>query len=64
MIQFKKGLILITISALTFGLMPGAVTFCFEQGANTTIIVLFRYLVIILLLLPVMLRTKQFWMYF
>lgn len=55
----KKGLLLVIISGIVFGIMPSAVTFCYSQGANRLLMVFFRYLVLILALLPFVLKQKN-----
>ncbi len=39
----KKGLLLVIISGFVFGVMPSAISYCYEQGATTIMMVFFRY---------------------
>ena len=56
--RFFCGLLPILISGMTFGLLPGAVTICYKLGATRETMLVGRYLVLILVLLPFVLRKK------
>lgn len=55
----RMGLWMVLISGIAFGIMPSAVTFCYEQGATSALMVLLRYLMLFLVLLPFVLRQKN-----
>ena len=57
----KKGLFLVIISGIVFGVMPSTVAFCYAQGANKLLVILFRYLVLTAVLLPIVLKQKNTW---
>ena len=57
--RFLRGLLPVLISGLTFGLMPGVVTACYKLGATRETMVVGRYLVLVLVLLPFVLRKKD-----
>ena len=54
-----RGLLLVIISGIVFGLMPGAVTFCEEQGAGKLLTLLSRNVPVFLVTLPIVLRRKD-----
>lgn len=45
-----KGLFMVILSGIVYGVMPGAVTFCYSQGATKELLLFCRYLIIALLL--------------
>ena len=55
----SKGLLLVIISGITFGLMPGAVKFCISQGATKELMAFMRCFFMILVLLPSALKNKN-----
>ena len=57
--QSKKGLFLVILSSLIFGTVPGAITYCYEQGANQTVILVARYAILALVLLPSVFRLEH-----
>lgn len=59
-----RGLILIIISGIVFGIQPSAVQYCYQQGAVPVLVLLFRYGILALILLPVVLRQKDTWRYY
>ena len=54
----KRGLLLVIISGFVFGVMPLAVTICCRLGALKETVLISRYLVLALVLLPFSLRQK------
>lgn len=44
-----EGLLLVLLSGVVYGLMPGVVTYCYRQRANATIMVVIRYAAVSLL---------------
>ncbi len=56
--QSTKGLIMVLISGLVFGCVPGVVSFCYSQGARPELFVFSRYFALTLVLLPFMIRKK------
>jgi len=54
----RKGLAMVLISSFVFGTVPSAVTFCYSQGATSTLIIIVRYIILALLMLPAVLRDK------
>lgn len=56
-----KGLLLVITSGVVFGIMPSAVSFCYAQGANRLIVLLFRYLALSVILLPLVIKQKNVW---
>lgn len=48
----KQGLWMVILSGIVFGLMPGAVTYCYNQGANATILVVIRYAIVAIIMFP------------
>lgn len=61
MSQSKRGLLMVIISGLVFGIMPGAVSYCYSQGANPAIFLILRFLAVVVLLLPSILKTGGIW---
>ena len=59
MSRSKKGLFLVILSSIIFGLIPGAVTICYEQGANQTVILTARYTILSIVLLPSVLQLEK-----
>ncbi len=57
MSRSKKGLFMVVVSGLVFGVMPSAVSYCYSQGANPTILLMLRYLAILVVLLPGILKA-------
>lgn len=57
----KKSLFLVIISGIVFGIMPSAVTFCYSQGANKFLVLLFRYLTLTVILFPSVAKQKNTW---
>ena len=57
----KKGLLLVITSGIVFGIMPSAVTFCYSQGANKLLVLLFRYLTLTVVLFPIVAKQKNTW---
>lgn len=53
----QKGLYMVVISGVVFGLQPIAVSFCYTQGANPTILLILRFLVLIIALFPGILKS-------
>lgn len=51
--RYKKGLFMVILSGIVFGIMPSAVTFCYSQGATASLVILFRYFILSLVLLPI-----------
>ena len=50
------GLLLVLISGAVFGAMPGLVTYCKSEGANNALMLLFRFGILALIVLPLALR--------
>ena len=57
----RKGLLLVVISGIVFGIMPSTVAYCYTQGATPVLMMLSRSVLFELVLLPIMLRTKNTW---
>lgn len=57
----QKGLLLVVISGIVFGIMPSTVTYCYTQGATPILMMLSRSVLFELFLLPIMLRKKNTW---
>ena len=57
----KKGLFLVIASGIVFGIMPSAITFCYSQGANKLLVLLFRYLTLTAVLFPIVAKQKNTW---
>ena len=55
----RKGLTMVLISSFVFGTVPSAVTFCYSQGATSTLVISVRYIALALLMLPTVLRDKH-----
>ncbi len=56
-----KGLLMVIISGIVFGAMPGAVTLCYGQGAVPELMVFFRYAMLTLVLIPFIVKEKSTW---
>lgn len=52
----KLGLFLVLFSGMVLGSMPGLISFCKTQGANNTLMLLFRFAILALIVLPLALR--------
>lgn len=59
MSQSRKGLLMVVISGLVFGIMPSTVSYCYSQGANPTILLVLRFLCIVVMLFPSILKAKN-----
>jgi len=59
--ESQKGLLLVVISGIVFGIMPSTVTYCYTQGATPILMMLSRSVLFELFLLPIMLRKKNTW---
>lgn len=57
--QARKGLTLVLISSIVYGLLPSTVTFCYSQGATAPSMLLVRYSILSLLLLPSVLHREN-----
>ena len=57
--ESRRGLWMVIISGLVFGIMPGAVTFCYGQGATSVQAILLRFGILSILLAPGVLRQKK-----
>ena len=57
--QSRKGLIMVMISGFVYGTMPSLVTLCYEQGATSTIVLLFRYAILSVIFFPATVRAKN-----
>lgn len=57
MSRSKKGLLMVVVSGLVFGVMPSTVSYCYSQGANPTILLLLRYLAILITLFPAIVKS-------
>ena len=57
----QKGLLMVVISGIVFGIMPGTVAYCYSQGATPMLMMLARSVLFNLILLPVMLKKKNTW---
>ena len=55
----SKGLLLVIISGIVYGVMPGAVKFCISQGATKELMAFMRCFFMILVLLPSALGKKD-----
>lgn len=53
------GFIMVVISGMIFGIMPSMVTFCYTKGANKVSMLLMRYIVLSVLLLPKIIKQKN-----
>ena len=56
-----KGLLMVIISGIVFGTMPGAVTLCYGQGAVPELMVFFRYAMLTQSLIPFIIKEKGTW---
>lgn len=59
--ESQKGLLMVVISSVVFGAMPAAVTVCYSYGATSALVMLSRYLILAVALLPIVLRQKGTW---
>lgn len=57
----RKGLLLVVISGIVFGIMPSTVAYCYTQGATPVLMMLSRSVLFELILLPIVLRAKNTW---
>lgn len=55
----SKGLLLVIISGIVYGVMPGAVKFCISQGATKELMAFMRCFILALVLLPFVLKQKD-----
>ncbi len=60
----KKGLFLVIISGIVFGIMPSAVTFCYSKGVDKLLVLMFRYLGLAIVLLPSVLKQKNIFTFY
>lgn len=57
----KQGLLMVIVSSVVFGVMPAAVTLCKSYGATSALVMLARYFILGVALLPIVLRKKGTW---
>ncbi len=57
----KQGLLMVIVSSVVFGVMPAAVTLCKSYGATSALVMLARYFILGVALLPIVLRQKGTW---
>lgn len=61
MSRSQKGLCMVILSGIVFGVMPSAVTFCYSQGVTASLVILFRYIFLSLVLLPSAIKSHDLW---
>lgn len=59
--QSQKGLLMVVISGIVFGIMPSTVKYCYSQGATPSLVMISRSVLFQFVLLPIVLRKKNTW---
>ena len=60
----QKGLLMVVISGIVFGIMPSTVKYCYSQGATPSLVMISRSILFQFVLLPIVLRKKNTWTLF
>ena len=56
-----KGLLMVVISGIVFGIMPSTVKYCYSQGATPSLVMISRSVLFQIILIPIVLRKKNTW---